>query len=337
MAHKFGLSVFAVAAALGAGPALAVDECPPLKIMASVDMVPGKHGRVLVPMNVAGRQVYFVLATAVPMTSINSGLADELGLPREHSPINFVDLSGGVSDTLATVPTFGIGRLKAESVRLLVTDSHGGNPAPGAIAPSGALGADFLRAYDVDLDFGANKLNLISRDHCAGNVVYWKSERLAKLPMLVMDNDKITFTMNLDGHELQAVLNTAVPMSTINMRTAKNLYDVDNDSAGNSMEGKLGDGTSLYSHAFKTLSVEGLVISNPRIVLMPNRAEEAIENMRHGRRGPLLKPASQQQPEFVLGMAELRHLHVYIDYHNQAIYFSPVTKGGDFPTATAVP
>jgi hypothetical protein len=300
-------------------------------------MVPGKNGRVLVPMNVAGRQVYFVLATAVPMTSINSGLADELGLPREHSSIKFVGLSGEVSDTLATLPTFGIGRLKAESVRLLVMDSHGSNPAPGVVAPSGALGADFLRAYDVDLDFGANKLNLISRDHCAGNVVYWKSERLAKLPMLVMDNDKITFTMNLDGHDLQTVLNTAVPMSTINMRIAKDLYDVDNDSAGNNMEGKLGDGTSLYSHVFKTLSVEGLAIGNPRIVLMPNRAEEAIDNMRHGWRGPLLKPAGQQQPEFVLGMAELRHLHVYIDYHNQTIYFSPAVKGGDFPTAASAP
>ena len=84
------------AALFSASSALAADQCPPLKIMASVDMVPGNHGRVLVHMNVAGRKVYFVLATAVPMTSINSGLADELGLPREHSPINFVDLSGGV-------------------------------------------------------------------------------------------------------------------------------------------------------------------------------------------------------------------------------------------------
>ncbi|MDE1986531.1 MAG: aspartyl protease family protein [Alphaproteobacteria bacterium] len=306
--------------------------------MASVDMVPLKNGRVMVPVNVAGREVYFVLATAVPMTSIDAALVDQLNVPREHSRVKFVGLSGEVSDTLATVPTFGIGRLKAESVELLVTDSHRNKAAmaeAGGLVPSGALGADFLRAYDVDLDFGANKLNLISRDHCEGNVVYWKSERLAKLPMLVMDNDKIAFSMNLDGHDLETILNTGVPMSTINMRTAKTLYDVDNDSPGNKVEGKLGDGTVLYSHVFKTLSAEGLAISNPKIVLMPNRAEQTIQHMRHGWRGPLLAPAGQQQPDLVLGMAELRHLHVYIDYHYQTIYLTPADAGSSAPATTA--
>jgi hypothetical protein len=123
--------------------------------------------------------------------------------------------------------------------------------------PSGELGADSLGAYDVDLDFGANTLNLISSKHGEGNVLYWKSERLAKLPITVMENGKIYFTMTLDGHDLETVLNTGVPMSTLRMSTAKSLYDVDNDSRGNQHEGALGNGTALYSHAFKTMSIAG--------------------------------------------------------------------------------
>ena len=316
-------------------PALAESQCPPLKFMASVDMVPTKYGRVLVPVNVGDRQEYFILATAAPMTSISAQLAEELKAPREHSRVKFVGLSGQVSDTLATVPSFGMGHLRSQSVQLLVASDIGGTAetAQGPIAPAGALGADFLRAYDTDLDFGGNKLNLISREHCAGDVLYWKSERMARVSMVVLDNDKITFPMTLDGHQVQAVLSTATPMSTINMRTAKNLYNVDNNSADNNVEGKLADGTTLYSHKFGSLSVDGLVIGNPRLILMPNHAEEAIDRMRRGRRAPLMKPLGQTQPELVLGMKEIRQLHVYIDYHDQAIYFSPATKGGDFPKA----
>lgn len=335
MIRRFAI-VLAVAG-LGVAAARAESQCSPLKFMASVDMVSTKYGRVLVPVSVADRREYFILATAAPLTSISAKLVEELNVPREHSRVKFVGLSGQVSDTLATVPSFGMGRLRSQSVRLLVTSAVGGTaetPA-GPIVPAGALGADFLRAYDTDLDFGANKLNLISRDHCAGDVLYWKSERMARVPMVVLDNDKITFAMTLDGHQLQAILNTAAPMSTINMRTAKNLYGVDNDSADNNSEGKLADGTTLYSHRFGSLSVDGLVIANPRLVLMPNRAEEAIDRMRRGFRAPLMRPLGQNQPELVLGMKELRQLHVYIDYHDQAIYFSPATKGGDFPKAAS--
>lgn len=328
------LSASIMVAGLIAYPALAADQCPPLKVMASVDMVALRNGVVMIPVTVAGQQKYFVLATGLPYTSINGELADQLAAPRRHSPIKFVGLDGQVSDTLAIVPSFGLGRLNAELVQMLVNKRQDDRVTPdGAARPSGALGADFLRAYDVDLDFGAKKLNLISREHCTGDVLYWKSEHAAKLPMSVMDNDRITFIMTLDGHDLQTVLSTEAPMSTINMRVAKNLYGVDNNSAGNKIEGHLGDGTTLYAHTFNALNVEGLAINNPKLVLMPNRAEEEMDRLRAGRRAPLLRRAGQQQPELVLGMAELRHLHVYIDYHNQAIYFTPAKPEGDVPNS----
>jgi hypothetical protein len=330
MGHRHVLAAFVVS--LGTTSALAADQCPPLKVMASVDMVPLKNGRFMVPVSVAGHQEYFVVATANPLSSVSSSLADEFKLPRGHSGMNFVDMSGQVTNKLATLPTFGIGKLEATSVTMLMVDS-GGKEAPpeGARVPTGTLGADFLRAYDTDLDFGAQKMNLISREHCADNVLYWNAEKVAKLPMSVDDTGKIHFKMTLDGHELDAVLNTAVPKSTIRMSVAKDLYDVDNDTIGNQREGALANGTPLYSHAFKNLDIEGLNIANPKLVLMPSFADAEIHHMQavHGARSMAM--ATKHQPELVVGMAELRQLHVYIDYHHQTIYFTPVTKGGDFP------
>jgi hypothetical protein len=330
------LAVFAVAFAC-VSSALAADQCPPLKIMASVDMVPLKNGRFMIPVSVAGHPAYFVVATANPVSSITSAVAEEYKLPREHSGVKFVGLAGQVTDKIAILPTFGIGTLQAQSVSMMMGDS-GDHVAPpeGAKVPSGTLGADFLRVYDVDLDFGANKMNLISREHCTGNVLYWNSERLARLPISVDNNGKIRFTMTLDGHELDAVLNTAIPMSTIRMSTASVLYDVHNDTPGNQKEGALADGTTLYSHTFKSLTFDGLSISNPRLVLMPSLADAKIRHLEA--MGNPLKLVPPVQPELVLGMAELRKLHVYIDYHHQTIYLTPATPGGDQPkTASAAP
>lgn len=336
---RFVLGLAAVAAtALLTVAASAEDQCAPLKVMAHADLVTLPKGRIMVPMTVAGENVYFAVNTAAPMTSITAGLAEKLNLPREHSDVSFVGLDGRVSNKLAIAPELGIGPLRAEHVKLLLIEGPRAQqaPQPGAKVPSGELGADFLSAYDVDLDFGANTLNLISPEHCEGNVLYWKSERLAKLPITVMDNGKIYFTMNLDGHDLETVLNTCIPMSTLRLSTAKSLYDVDNDTVGNQREGALGNGTALYSHQFKTMTIEGLTIANPRLVLMPSLAEDEIRHMQamHGRIGTFPGTA-QKQPELVLGMRELRQLHVYIDYRGRTIYFSPATPGGDAPKKEA--
>jgi hypothetical protein len=321
--------IFAAAACL-AVPTLADEQCPPLMRMAGVDLVATKNGRVLVPVTVNGEQYYFTLGTATPMTTISAALAEKLKLTRIHSAVKFVDLAGDVADRLAVVPQFGIGTLRAGPVNFVVAGRDTAAPSPGVQVPSGTLGADFLRAYDVDLDFGAGKLNLISREHCEGAVLYWKPEHVAKVPMLVTDENKIFFSMTLDGHDLQTVLNTGVPTSSVRMSTAATVYDVDNNTPGNQPAGRLNKDTQLFSHVFKEMSINGLVINNPRLVLLPSLAEQTIRHMQAPYSARMLADV-KKQPELVLGMAELRQLHVYIDYHNQTLYLSPANDHGGAP------
>lgn len=307
-------------------PAAAADQCPPLRIAASVNMIV-ERGQILVPVTLGDEQVYFAVGTAQPYSAISASYAEAHKFTRIHSDVSFVGLSGEVSNVAAIVPSFGFSRLRAENTTFITTNMHDEAAAPGALVPRGVLGADFLRAYDVEFDFAGAKLNLISRDHCDVMPVYWPSQTLAKVPMIVRDDNKISFKMTLDGHELQTVMNTAMPGSTIRLNIAKEVYDLDNDSPGNIKAGKLGDGTLFYAHRFKSLSVDGLAISNPVLALMPSLADKKIEHMRNmyvsPSRGPMYY---QQQPELVLGLNELKHLHVYIDYHHQMVYLTPATE-----------
>jgi len=324
--NRFGALL--LAAALSVSASYAAEDCAPLKVLASVDMVPLKSGRIAVPVTVGGQPTYFILATAVPMSSIREQIVAQNHYTSEHSAVKFVDLAGNTSDKLAVVPSFGLGRLSTGSTSLVMTEGNG-LPLPDGSVTAGVLGADFLRGYDVDLDFGGNKLNLISRDRCDVDPVYWKSATMAKLPMTVTDKNKISFVMELDGHRLDTVLNTGVPMSTLNLRVARAVFDIDNDSPGNRPEGRLNKDTPLFSHRFQSLSAGDLKIENPRLVLLPPLADQKIRHLEFVTAVHFMP--INQQPDLVLGMAELRHLHLYIDYHHQTLYMTPATPGGDMP------
>ena len=305
------------------------DQCPPLKVMASVDMIV-EHGRILVPVTVDGENVYFTLGTAAPYSGISAAYAEAHHFPKRHSNVSFIGLNGEVANTMAMAPSFGIGRLHDENTSFVVLNMN--DAASGPRAPHGVLAADFLRAYDVELDFGANKLKLISREHCDSVPVYWPSQTMAALPMIVTDENKISFKMTLDGHVLETVLNTAIPGSTLRMGIAAEAFGLSNASPGNVQVAMLNQDTPLFAHRFQSLSADGLTIANPLLVLMPSLADTEIQHLRnmHTRAGQTAI-SLPRQPELVLGLAELKRLHIYIDYHHQTVYMTPAAAGTAAP------
>lgn len=314
---------FACAALWSFVPSSADSACPPLKVMASVDLTMRPDGVALVPVVIDGQPEKLVLSTGSPVTSVNYQYAVDRKFERHYMRrMRFVNQAGQIGGQLVTLPTLGFGNLTAENVQVLVTPGSENRAAPPPGAPVGYLGGDFLRPYDVDLDFAHGKMNLISRDHCEDRFLYWKANAVAKMPMIVADTNMIFFDMMLDGHNVHTLLNTADPRSSLRLDLARDTYGVDNDSADNKPMGTLGEGTKLYAHRFKVLTADGLVIANPELVLLPSLADETI----NGRRA-LWQPRKldiHQQPDLELGMAELRHLHVYIDYHHQTIYLTEV-------------
>ena len=66
---------------------------------------------------------------------------------------------------------------------------------------------DALEAVDVELDLSHDKLNLFSRDHCAGEVVYWDASYSA-LPLVLQATGNIILKMILDSHPVEVGIAT---------------------------------------------------------------------------------------------------------------------------------
>ena len=112
------------------------------------------------------------------------------------------------------MPSITLGRLRQEGV---ISWSF---PARSIASPDiedfgGILGSEMLRNVDVDFDFAANKLNLVSPDHCAGNVVYWQAPAVAVVPMTLNASGHIMFRMQLDGRRVHTMLDTGFSNTTL--------------------------------------------------------------------------------------------------------------------------
>ena len=149
-------------------------------------------------------------------------------------------------------------------------------PAPGPMNPNdaslvGVLGPDILRNYDVDMDFGARKLQLISPDHCEGKVVYWTAPTVAIVPMRLAQDGKTVISVKLDGQQLDAVINTGAPNTILNLDVAEDRFNVDVNAPDVKQVGQLGKIASakIYRRQFQSLSFEGVTINNPEINLVP--------------------------------------------------------------------
>jgi hypothetical protein len=73
------------------------------------------------------------------------------------------------------------------------------------------------------------------------------------------------------------------------------------------LSGGLGSVNDTYRYAFQTLSMGGVAVANPRIVL--SDAPTVLAN-EHG--------------ALILGMTELRNLHLYFAYHERKLYICTV-------------
>lgn len=308
----------------GAEPA----PCPQLKRLTGVEIKMAPNGLIAVPVRIAGQETLFFLDTAATHSAISRTLAAQLKLPLSHSRTTLIDTQGKTSESVALTRDLQLGRLDYGTIRLRVMPAD-----PPAQAPQGVVGADMLRAYDVDLDFANHQLNLMSPEHCPQDAIYWPSETLARLPVHVGDDNRLYFKMELDGHTMQTVLHTGMVHSALNLSTARDSFGISADSPGNQPV-RPGDPHSPTHRRFSTLSVEGLQINHPDLLLLTDIASAMPGSLFIGGGNRFNARQQMHQPDLMLGMSTLKHLHVYIDYRNQTIYMTP--GGGTPPPAAPV-
>jgi predicted aspartyl protease len=160
----------------------------------------------------------------------------------------------------------------------------------------GILGPDILQVFDVDFDFAGGKVGLFSQDHCEGKVVYWTHDPHAQIPFKLDESRHIKIDLQLDGQEVPAILDTGAYRSLLRLETAE--YIIGNEEATLKKNN--------YHYAFKTLTLQGVIVNNPDIVLVPDDKTKVM--------------GSYRQPKLLLSMGILRQLHLFIAYKEHNIY-----------------
>lgn len=315
------------------GLGLADETCPPLTMMASLPMSLGADGRPYIPVAIDGKPETMLIDTGGVFTEITQATADQLQMSTHRASVQFVGTNGDVSDRSAR-GSLTLGNLTASQTDFVVmTDLHG-------IEGAGLFAPNFLHAYDADFDFGAGRFNLISQNHCDGKVIYWPAQAVAVIPIRLDDTGHILLSVNIDGENFQAALDTGASQTVGDLSDLSTRFHLDPGSADTPAVGRAGKNgaTAIYSHRFKLLSLEGIAVSNPNVVLLPDLMRrstmERSANLEGGTRIHD-RTSDLALPEITLGMDILRKFHLYVAYKERKLYITPATGSALPATANA--
>ncbi|HEX3982317.1 MAG TPA: pepsin/retropepsin-like aspartic protease family protein [Rhizomicrobium sp.] len=321
-----GLALLAIATPVAA------QDCKQLAIVTSVDLETNKeHDAVYAPVTMEGKPELLQVDTGANLSTITNDIAKDLSL--DHEPVNvaLIDVNGQISSEAGRVKSFTIGNLHASKVDFIISKS---NPwGEGNMEIAGLLGADILTNYDLEIDFGVDKLTLLSPDHCEGKVIYWPAAAVAAVPMTLTRNGDITFTVTLDGKPVTATLDTGAYTTTLGRGYAESTYGLTGTSPGVSVIAALdkSHGSQVLSTHFKTLTfgddqTGSITVSNPQVDLIANFMGNSGAQQ-YGTTASRLKSKSQAVtlPDMLLGMNVLRHLHIYIAYGEHKLYITPAS------------
>ncbi|MGA7713757.1 MAG: aspartyl protease family protein [Rhizomicrobium sp.] len=268
---------------------------------ASLNMDMDQSGEVAVPVVIDGTNFEMLVDTGSYESILTEATVKALGHRIMKSNGGYlVGFGGRIIDGTAEVKNFRIGNARASNITFMVIPDGYLDPKLG-----GLLGADILYFFDLDFDFANAKLNLISPDHCEGKEVYWTNDAHAQIPFKLEDARHIRIKVQIDGKDVRAMVDTGASMSVMSLETAENLFGFDEATAKK----------DNYLYPFKTLTLQGVVVNNPRIRLVPDDKSKVMGGF----------AGMSREPDMILGMSVLRQLHLYIAYHEGKIYATPAS------------
>jgi predicted aspartyl protease len=318
MRSKAILAAFAISWA-SAGPA-AAEDCGPLRGIAAVTLEP-QSGASLVPVSINGTQEKMVLDTGSLLSQITRNTVDELHLPDSPSDMQMFSVDGKKSARRTSLSQFAIGTLRGSGMTFQIREDNI-ELAPG-VAAAGLLGLDPLMRFDIDIDYGTNQLNIISQDHCAGKVQYWASPATAILP-ITLSRGHIQIPVTIDGKIVNAIIDTGAFTTTMSMDIATRLFGLSSASPGMVLHGHMDsdEDAKIYVHAFGKLSFEGVEVSNPLILMIPNIVgKNGNQSLITG--GLIARESDALAlPDLLIGMDILRKLHVYFAFKERKMYIT---------------
>jgi len=315
------VALSALAAILLAVPARA-ENCS-LGLIASLDMTILPDGRFTVPASVNGTTLNLLVDTAGVFSELSNASVETLKLEKKPTGHEMYGVGGKITLFSVQVASFKLGINDAKNFHFgVVPQASSQDGVDGKLAP------DVLSRFDVEIDAAHKKLNLFSQDHCAGKVVYWTKDGYADLPFIlsgsaadIVRNNHIDLTMQLDGHDLRAVLDTGSANSWLRMKSAIQVFGLDENSPGMKRVSPDDAAYPVYQTTFKSMSAGGVSDTNPNVFVVEDNAEKAFR-MAHSEKSrddPVYGVRFDLEP-LIVGMNVISKLHLYIAYQEHKIY-----------------
>lgn len=206
-------------------------------------------------------------------------------------------LNGIPLTKMAHVPSVQLGIMKFSRADFFVAPS-------GYLGMDATLGANWLMAFDVEIDPVKSTVSLLSPKHCPGQVIYWPHQDLAEIPIEINKREKrITIPLILNGHEIRALIDTGSSDTVLNAETAERLFGLTGQSPGmellSSQFNEYGTKREMFRYQFQSVTMGDVTFNHPWLHVAP---------------------MSEHGIDIILGMHQLRGLHLYFAYDEEKLY-----------------
>jgi predicted aspartyl protease len=306
--RKFLIATVILAAA-GTSSANAGDQrnCQLIEL-SSVGMTLDDDGRPVITASLSGEDVPMLVDTGGAFSMVSRATVDKLKLTPQHLPQNMFFMESTAEDikSMAYGHPLKIGKLSADKYPFLILPYGWDDPQTG-----GLIGSDILSNYDIEFDFAAMKMHIMSPDHCAGQGVYWTKQPYMALPIRLDENGQIHFDAMVDGKQMDALLDTGSSNTRMRLDVARSILGWSSNPA----ELKCSDDGEYCRYPFKSLGFGGVAVGNPEIYIVPDKMAALHEqNELHEHQG------RAQASALLIGTTVMRKLHMYIAYKEHMIY-----------------
>ena len=262
-----------------------------------------KTGHVVIPASANGKDLALGIDTGGFGSSLTKAGADHLGMVAPYSARLGAIIPGigglWISEGNIHLYNLQIGDLELHNLKLPVMVAF----------PSvdGLIGPDILARYDAEFDFGHKTFSLYRHHPCSDHAVYWTTS-YAVIPFTLTRSGHVRIQVTLDGRNIDAILDSGAGISVLSLGDANSMFGLAADSpdveATNPVSGFSWRGpVKAYSYTFKTLTMGGVTIPNPRIEL--TEGHNFLGN---------------DFASLVLGNDILSRFHLYIAYRQQKLY-----------------
>jgi predicted aspartyl protease len=304
------LAVISALLCLAGAPLVQAQTCGPLKLISSQQMAHfGSTDVMVVPVTLNGAAKGMIFDTGAAETQLSRTVVKELKLPVLQRNSEAHDVSGHVSRDVALIQLLSFGKMRRRGIGLRVwPDPDFARDTP---LLAGVLSRDLLFDYDVDADFGTGILKLFSKDHCFGAIDYWHPPAMAVMKFTIRSK-QIHIPVTLDGHALDAMIDTGSQYSIISQPVAQRVFGLTPASPDVKPLGAVNNDPALtgFVRTFGTLSFGGVTVLTPDMMILPDKVNRDRSQQSENR--ALFNNASLVLPQVTIGMDVLRHLHIYL-------------------------